>query len=447
MNHTHTRFSSALAGVCAVAFAASLSQSALATDAAAMGWGENAAGAVGDGTANNNRLSPVFVNDLGSGVQAVAAGADHSVAIHNGAAMAWGNDGYGQLGNGAGGSSNTPIAVSGLDSGVTVIAAGANHNLAIHNGVLVAWGQNLSGQLGDGNAGNSQQTPVTVVSMETGVSDIAGGMYFSLAIKDGGAWAWGSNTNGELGNGSNIDSLLPVQVSGLDSGVTAIAGGLSHAYAIHNGAAVAWGSNSASQLGDGSGQNQNTPVPVAGLDSGVTDISAGAYFGLAIKDGNVYAWGDNTFGNLGDGTTTPKSTPVLVLDLDVDIIQVAAGYTSSYALAADGTLWVWGDNGHGQLGLGDTDERHLPQQLLAPDDYHFTAIGSNCDARRAIAIVTTIKDCPADLDASGNVDVSDLLVLLGAWGPCNNCPADINGDGTVDVSDLLELLGAWGDCS
>jgi Regulator of chromosome condensation (RCC1) repeat/Carboxypeptidase regulatory-like domain len=131
---------------------------------------------------------------------------------------------------------------------------------------------------------------------------------FTVFLKgDGTVWAWGSNSNGQLGNGTTTDSSTPVQVSGL-SGVTAVAAGSAHAIALKgDGTVWAWGSNSNGQLGNGTTTDSSTPVQVSGL-SGVTAVAAGSAYTIALKgDGTVWAWGSNSNGQLGNGTTDSLS--------------------------------------------------------------------------------------------------------------------------------------------
>ncbi len=227
--------------------------------------------------------------------------------------LAWGGGGAGQLGNSTTRSSNTPVAVSGL-SGVTSVAAGGEHSLALlGDGTVVAWGSNQDGQLGDGSRTGPEECefgkpcsdiPVPVSGLGE-VTAIAAGSEHSLALlSNGTVMAWGYNINGQLGTPGE-DSDVPVPVSGL-SGVTAIAAGGDFSLALlSNGTVMAWGSNYNGQLGDsqrGYETNSDVPVPVSGL-SGVTAIAAGGGHSLALlRDGTVMAWGYNYWGELGDGT-------------------------------------------------------------------------------------------------------------------------------------------------
>lgn len=354
----------------------------------AVAWGSNNDGQIGDGTYGlfTDRNAPVAVIGMSSGVSAIAAGGLHSMAVQNGAAYAWGDNYSGALGDGHGypsvhSISATPVAVSGLTSGVTAVSAAAGFGFAIQNGALYAWGNNLYGDLGDGTT-TMRTSPVLVSGMSIGVTAVAAGgnSYCALAVQNGAVYAWGHNLFGELGGGStDYYSATPMPVSGLTSGVTLIAAGGSefnggHNFAVQNGALYSWGSSSLGVLGrSGSGL---TPAAVSGLTN-VTAVAAGAYHSLAVQNGHVYAWGSNTSGQLGDGTTTNRSRPVLIDSTDLNsIVAVAAGISASYALSSDGSLWVWGQNA---LGLGDKQlGRYLtPQHLLPPAGFVFTSIDAD----------------------------------------------------------------------
>ncbi len=224
---------SGLSGVTAIA--AGNHGLALKSDGTVWAWGDNSFGELGNGT-NTTSNTPVQVLGL-SGVTAIAAGVRHSLALKSdGTIWAWGANSSGQLGNGTNTNSNTPLQVSGL-SGVTAIAgANANNTYALKSdGTVWAWGDNFFGELGNGTFTPSN-TPAQVVGTGavgylSGVTVIASGSFLGLALKsDGTVWAWGLNESGQLGNGTNTNSNTPVQVLGTGgvgylSGVTAIAGG------------------------------------------------------------------------------------------------------------------------------------------------------------------------------------------------------------------------------
>jgi alpha-tubulin suppressor-like RCC1 family protein len=156
------------------------------------------------------------------------------------------------------------------------------------------------------------------------VVDISSGPYHSVAAKsDGTAWAWGANTSGQLGDGSQINRLAPIQVPGLN-GVTKVAAaggfdgfnGIGHALALKSdGTVSAWGRNTDGQLGDGTLTQRLSPVAVTGL-TGAIAIAASQFHSLALKsDGTVWAWGNNSVGQLGDGTLINRTAPVAVTGL------------------------------------------------------------------------------------------------------------------------------------
>ena len=236
------------------------------------------------------------------------------------------------------------------------LAGGGAHSLAIKtDGSLWAWGDNQYGQLGDGTTTN-RLTPVQVL---TGVAAVAVGDLHSLALKtDGSLWAWGVNGDGELGDGTTTQRLTPVQVL---TGVAAVVGGNAHTLAIKtDGSLWAWGWNWYGELGDGTTTQRLTPVQVL---TGVAAVAGGGSHTLAIKtDGSLWAWGWNGYGELGDGSRTQRLTPVQVL---TGVAAVAAGgCCHTLALKNDGGLWAWGWNGFGQLGDGTTANRPSPVSVI-----------------------------------------------------------------------------------
>jgi len=304
-------------------------------------WGDNTDGQLGNGTTTGTcpdgdpcSPTPVAVSGL-SGVTAISAGNSFVCALLSGGSVqCWGDNNYGELGNGSSmgpdtctsgsGSdpcSTAPVAVSGL-SGVTAISSGGGFACALlSSGTIQCWGTaSLYGALGDGSRSNSPSTPGTVSGLSGVTAISAGGQTFACALLGGSVQCWGENLYGALGSGTTVgSSSTPVAVSGL-SDVTAISAGWNSACALLSGGTVqCWGYNANGQLGNGTTSTSPTPsatpVPVAGL-SAATAISLGYYFACALLSGGgtVQCWGENVDGELGNGTTSSSSsTPVAVV--------------------------------------------------------------------------------------------------------------------------------------
>src|SRR5215208_921824 len=267
---------------------------ALKEDGTMWAWGANHWGQLGNGSWDRDaHPTPVQVGGI-TGVKDLAGGWQHSLAVkEDGTAWAWGSNEYGQLGDGTTTIIRTsPVKISGL-SGVKDLAGGRQHSLAVkEDGTVWAWGDNYYGQLGDGTT-TDRTTPVQVSGLSS-VKDVSSGAFHSLAVKeDGTVWAWGSNGNRALGGGTTTDRTTPVRVSGL-SGVKDIAGGFQHSLALKNDGTVwAWGGNGYGQLGSGNYFEyfRTTPGKVSGLNN-VVSVSSGAVHSLAVKDdGTVWTWG------------------------------------------------------------------------------------------------------------------------------------------------------------
>jgi alpha-tubulin suppressor-like RCC1 family protein len=337
---------------------------ALLSDGRLWAWGQNSFGELGDGT-TVGRATPGPVLEL-QNVLSVAGSGHHILAIdRQGIPWTWGANAFGQLGSDddldndsdlpplPGSDITTPERIIGL-SRVARIAGGAQHSLALDlDGVVWSWGGGYHGQLGDGTFLN-RITPLPLTNL-TGAVRIAAGGWHSLVLKqDGTVWSWGRNDSGQLGDGGLVSQAVPVRVGGLGQ-IVDIAAGLTHSLALGaDGSVWAWGGNKHGQLGENGLSDRNTPGRVGGLSGDrVVALAAGGWHSLALKsDGSVWTWGRGDFGQLGNGVGASQSEPQPVLTVS-GAAAVAGGRTHSMALKADGTVWCWGNNEYGQLGDGE----------------------------------------------------------------------------------------------
>ncbi|MER5641019.1 hypothetical protein ABT095_29220 [Kitasatospora sp. NPDC002227] len=319
-----------------------------------------------------------------------------------GTAVGWGKGNNGQLGDG------TTIAFrttpdracgsapcTGPLQNVISISSGGLHTLALRaDGTVVGWGLNASGQLGNGTY-TDQATPTPVCApgqsapcsaFLSDVVAVSAGYSYSLALRaDGTVLAWGSNTEGQLGDGTTSGRNTPVTTcqytcdSPLANVVAVSAGGGSLAL-LSSGLVFSWGANERGELGNGTTANSLTANPVCGDQTctsslaGITAITAGGGRSMALRsDSHVVAWGLNAEGELGDGTTTDRLAPVLVCAVgeSAPCTQGLSGVaalgtgTLSAAVTTTGAVRTWGDNFIGELGDGTTTNRLTPVAVCA----------------------------------------------------------------------------------
>ena len=336
---------------------------ALNSGGAAQCWGRNDQGQLGD-TTTTEQHAPVGVAGLGAGVDEITTGAEHSCALTAADGIkCWGDNVYGQVGDGTTIGRTSPVDVSGLTSGIVLISAGFWHTCAVTDtGGVKCWGRNQYGQLGDGTQ-TDRSLPVNVVGLGSGVMGLSSGQTQTCALTvTGGVKCWGLNSSGQLGDGTQTDRLVPVDVVGLASGVAALAANGSFSCALTDGGGVkCWGANNVGNLGDGTTTNRLAPVDTAGLASGVSGLAAGGAHACALTvGGGMKCWGYNGTGQLGDGTTTNRSTPVDVSGMTSGVSVITGGGDHTCALVTTGEVKCWGYNVRGQLGDGTTTNQSTP---------------------------------------------------------------------------------------
>ena len=331
-------------------------------------WGSNTHFQLGDGTDVDSPLA-VDVLGLPERATAVATGGNHNCALtESGGVLCWGYNGWGQLGNGSTVDSPVPVSVIGLDSGVTAIAAGLRHTCALLDaGGVKCWGHNGDGQLGDGT-GLDSSTPVAVAGLPSGVAHIDAGWFGMCALTvDGAALCWGDNEYGRVGDGTTEDRFAPVMVTGLDAGVLAIATDSFHSCAVTAGRALeCWGDNSYGQFGNGTYDASLTPTPATTFAAPVASVVTGEGNTCSLSmAGRVQCSGNGDFGHLGDGSWHGSNAgAVQVSGLGAGVVQLAGGYRHTCAQLEDSSLRCWGEGDRDQLGNGVPVIRTSPVDVV-----------------------------------------------------------------------------------
>jgi alpha-tubulin suppressor-like RCC1 family protein len=370
----------------------------------------------------------------------VSAGSFHTCALVGGFVECWGNNDYGQLGDGTTTQRTSPVKLA-SPTNVTQISAGKYHTCALRSdGTVYCWGQNSAGELGDGTL-TDRSSPVQVQASPgvnlTDVAQVSSGGRFTCALMNNGTIrCWGYGPFGQMGNGTTgTNNPTPVQVSGITT-ATQISAGMNHACALLSGGTVdCWGFNrdqqyaNSGQLGDGTTVQQSS-VPVHVLDAdgtgtltGVAQIGTGRFHSCArMTSGTVYCWGDNESGELGNGSTTNSSIPVQVTGITT-ASTISAGAYHSCAVLQDGTAQCWGAAAFGQVGDGTTADASSPVTVIGPGGW-----GS------LTGVATIGAGGGNDPDTNNNWEHTCALLVDGTvvcWGYNNNGQL---GDGTTTTS-------------
>ena len=343
----------------------------------AYAWGYNSSGQLGDST-TVSKSSPVSVVGGFTDWTQLNISSSHSVGIRaNRTAWAWGAGAAGRLGDNTTVNKSSPVSVVGGFTDWTQLSSKTAHTLGVRsNGSAWAWGLNSNGQLGDGTV-TDRSSPVSVIGGGASWTQVSASGRHSLGVRvDGTAWAWGNNLFGRLGDNTTVNKSSPVSVVGgftdwvqlsAGYGINPLVGfQFGHSLGLRaNGTAWAWGNNSKGQLGDDTTVGKSSPVSIVGGFTDWTQLSAGETHGIGLRaNGTAWAWGYNSYGQLGDNTTVSKSSPVSVIGGFTDWVEVSAGTGHVVGLRANGTTWSWGYNDTGQLGDGTVISKRSPVSVI-----------------------------------------------------------------------------------
>jgi alpha-tubulin suppressor-like RCC1 family protein len=353
-------------------------------------WGNDAHGQLGQGTVLTATV-PNVVPGLSNIVQ-VSVGAGTSMALdQSGSIWTWGNNDYGQLGDGTSTNRSAPVRINGVQNIRMLPASSGATSMALkRDGTVWAWGANTEGQLGKGIPCCTSSVPVQVAGIDDVIA-IAAASHMLAVKQDGTMWAWGKNSNGELGLGTTEQSDVPRQVTGLSGVKSVAAGGASeggHSFAVQvDGSVMAWGSG---QLGDGPWKTgQLTPIKVPGLTS-VDEISTSYWHSLARRtDGSVWGWGTPWHWGLGSelGSGARSTTPVPIITPG-PVLRVSTADLRSGLMGSDGLLYMGGANALGQLGDGTFAEHADFVLALDPGGSGFLNLASASTTRIPAALQT-----------------------------------------------------------
>ncbi len=333
-------------------------------------WGSNGYGELGYGSTGSTNIGVNVTMPTGRTAVSVSVGGDHTCAImDNGSLYCWGANNHGQIGDGSDTSWDehryVPTAVL-LPSASTAVAvsAGQQHTCAIvDNGSVYCWGNNFYGQLGDGSTLNDNSTPSLVLLTSSAIMVSSANDHTCALLENQSVYCWGNNPQGQFGDGTTISSTTPTpMILPLSNDAVAVSAGGSHNTCVmmSNGSVYCTGSNGHGQLGDGT-TTSSTYLVQSGLPGGRSAVAiSNNHFTCALLDnGSVSCWGYNYYGQLGNpthfGQHNPNPNPLYTMFADDGTaLAISAGSSHTCAIMANASAYCWGRNHNGQLGNGTT---------------------------------------------------------------------------------------------
>ncbi len=327
-------------------------------------WGSDANGQLGDGGGNDAKTTPTAVAGGGTDWVTVTTGWGHTCARRRtGRLYCWGNDDFGQLGDGSASTgTTTPNEVAGGRTDWAAVSAGYVHTCARRSsGRLFCWGYDGSSQLGDGGTTTSRDRPTQVAGNRTDWAAVSAGRWQTCALRTSRRlFCWGENVSGVLGNGGTpIEQSTPGEVVGGRTDWASVSTTAGHACARRTtGRLYCWGNDFEGELGDGGANtSRDRPTEVAGNRTDWTAVNAGYYHTCARRtSGRLFCWGYDGDGQVGDGTPDPATgAPDEVQGGATDWTGFDGGERHTCALITSGRLFCWGLDDQGQLGDSGTN--------------------------------------------------------------------------------------------
>lgn len=335
---------------------------ALLPDNTLFSWGKNDEGQLGTGSSEFGSEKPVYINGISGIIKEVFSSSGSMYVItEDNSLYVWGNNGYGRLGTGDTEQKNAPVKVNGIDGVIKYIYTDDHSAYTLtEEGSLYTWGWNHNGQLGLGSRVQHIDIPSKVSGINGVIKDIHNSNFSLYALtEDGSLYVWGNNQQGKLGTGDTEDKRTPVKVEGLDGRITQIYYGSNPTtFALtENNSLYGWGDNQASQLClESTEKYSSSPVKIEGITGTIKEIHTdGSSIFVLTEDNALYAWGYNDHGRLGIGLDDAEvNKPAKIEGINGIIKKIYTNYSFTYILTEDNTLYTWGNNQYGNLGVSST---------------------------------------------------------------------------------------------
>jgi len=467
------------------------------------GWGNNDYGQVGNGDTNQgiNQETPIQITGSGSTtnptiivdfVDVYGTNGTFIALDENGDLWGWGDNEFGQVGNGENGigeTQNSPVQITDTNGGDPVfedVSSGLAHNIALDsNGDLWGWGFNSFGQVGNGTT-IDQNIPIQITGSNSVVNPLITVGFVDVYSSDdtfiardenNDLWGWGRNTKGQVGNNSINIQKTPIQITGTNSVNPTITVEFDDVYGTDdtfialdkNKDLWGWGKNPKGQVGNGNqGTNQTIPVQITGSNSlinptitiGFDDVyGVGKTFIARDENNDLWGWGDNVYGQIGNGNSgsgITQDSPIQITGsgqtinptITVDFIEVYPSDDSSTFIACDSNndLWSWGQNNYGQVGNGESGsgvKQTTPIKITGSDSLFnpsitvgFVDVYANSDTFIAL-------DTNGDLWGWGDNEFGQVGNGESGSGETQNSPVQITGLESVNQSIIIDFVDVY----